>query len=122
MQKKSKWWTNGNGQGSEKWDAFEEAARFSNTQGEFDQKVKLQGNFMPSDHADQGAPTGHPMGFTAQIGQNSHAQLGGKTPQSLAQAQWWTQGNGQGTEKWDAWEEAARFSADQNDFEKKAAL
>ena len=76
---------------------------------------------MPSDHADHAAPTGHPMGFTAQIGQNSRAQLGGKNaPQALTQ--WWTQGNGQGTEKWDAWEEAARFSSDQDDFEKKAAL
>ena len=31
----AQWWTNGNGQGSEKWDHAEEAARFSNSQEEF---------------------------------------------------------------------------------------
>ena len=61
---KAKWWVRGNGQGSEKWDAFEEAARFSNSQDEFENRVKLQGNFMPSDHSTDGEPAGHPMGFS----------------------------------------------------------
>lgn len=75
---------------------------------------------MPSDNTDNAEITGHPLGFTAQIKRKNHmAQIGA---QSGSQAQWWTQGNGQGTEKWDAFEEAARFSSDQDDFENKVAL
>lgn len=61
----AKWWSfQGNGGGSEKWDAFEEAARFSKDGDEFDKKVQLQGNFMPSENAGNSEPTGHPMGFS----------------------------------------------------------
>ena len=74
---------------------------------------------MPSDNGGHGEITGHPMGFTAQIKSKSHAQVGA---QSGSQAQWWTQGNGQGSEKWDAFEEPARFSSDNDDFENKVAL
>jgi len=31
----SQWWDNGNGGGTEKWDAFEEIARFSDNQTHF---------------------------------------------------------------------------------------
>lgn len=63
-QKSSKWWTHGNCQGSEKWDHVEEAARFSNSQEDFHQKMK-QGNFLPNMNHGDGEPAGHPMGFTA---------------------------------------------------------
>jgi hypothetical protein len=63
----TQWWTQGNGQGSEKWDHVEEAARFSNSQEEFHAKMK-QGNFLPSDHNGDSEPSGHPMGSTAQMG------------------------------------------------------
>jgi hypothetical protein len=64
-QRKAKWWTYGNGQGSEKWDGIEEAARFSNSQEEFHGKVHLQGNFIPSVNGADTEPTGHSNGFTA---------------------------------------------------------
>lgn len=116
-QRKAKWWTYGNGQGSEKWDGFEEAARFSNSQDEFHDKVKLQGNFIPSVNGADGEPTSHSNGFTAasQVGTTSHAQAGAK-------ARWWTYGNGQGSEKWDGFEEAARFTNSQDEFDSKVAL
>ena len=61
---KARWWTYGNGQGSEKWDGFEEAARFTNSQDEFDSKVALQGNFIPNVNAHDDEPTTHPMGYS----------------------------------------------------------
>lgn len=61
----AKWWSfGGNGRGSEKWDAFQEAARFSNDEDDFDHKVQLQGYFMPSDNQENDEPAGHPMGFS----------------------------------------------------------
>lgn len=102
----AQWWTHGNGQGSEKWDHVEEAARFSADENEFHQKMK-QGNFLPNMNGDDTEPNGHPMGINAQVNE----------PNSMAQ--WWTHGNGQGSEKWDHVEEAARFSADENEFHQK---
>ena len=60
----AQWWTNGNGQGSEKWDHVEEAARFANSQEDFHAKMK-QGNFVPNMNHEDTEPSGHPMGITA---------------------------------------------------------
>lgn len=102
-QRGSQWWTHGNGQGSEKWDHVEEAARFSNSDSEFYHKMK-QGNFVPNMNHDDPEPDSHPMGINAQV----------NAPKSMAQ--WWTHGNGQGSEKWDFVEEAARFSNSQDEL------
>jgi len=40
IQKEGKWWANGNGDGSEKWDAFEEIARFSDNQTHFHEQSR----------------------------------------------------------------------------------
>ena len=56
-----------------------------------------QGNFLPNMNQGDEEPTGHPMGINAQVNE----------PNTMAQ--WWTHGNGQGSEKWDHVEEAARF-------------
>ena len=69
-----------------------------------------QGNFVPNVNVGDAEPTGHPMGSTAQLSR----------PNSMAQ--WWTHGNGQGSEKWDAFEEAARFSNTQPEFDQKVKL
>ena len=110
----AQWWTHGNGQGSEKWDGVEEAARFVNSQEDFYKKVNLQGNFVPNINDNDAEPTSHPMGFSAasQVGAVSHAQIDSNN-------QWWTHGNGQGSEKWDAVEEAARFATSDDDFHKQ---
>jgi hypothetical protein len=60
---------------------------------------------MPNVNDGDSEPTGHPMGITAQIGSRG---------QTDKKAKWWTNGNGQGNEKWDGFEEAARFSKDQD--------
>lgn len=116
---KSKWWTYGNGQGSEKFDGFDEAARFSNDLDEFHGKVKNQGFFIPNVNDGDAEPTSHPNGFTAasQIDNKS-----GVTAKSQTGSRWWTYGNGQGSEKWDGIEEAARFSNSQDEFETKMGL
>ena len=64
-QRKANWWTHGNGQGSEKWDGIEEAARFVNSQDAFHSKVNLQGNFIPAVNGADTEPTSHSNGFTA---------------------------------------------------------
>ena len=103
------WWTHGNGQGSEKWDGIEEAARFVNSQDAFHAKVNLQGNFIPNINNNDKEPTGHSNGFTAaaQIGTDSNTD---------SEDGWWTNGNGQGSEKWDGIQEAARFSNNAEEF------
>lgn len=100
----SQWWTHGNGQGSEKWDGIEEAARFVNSEDAFHKKVNLQGNFIPNKNENDAEPNAHSNGFTAA------AQTG---------SSWWTHGNGQGSEKWDASEEAARFANSEEEFHKQ---
>lgn len=60
----SKWWSHGNGQGTEKWDGFEEAARFSNSQEDFNKKVQHQANFVPAINGGDDEPATHPMGFS----------------------------------------------------------
>lgn len=111
-ESKAKWWTFGNGQGSEKFDGFDEAARFSNSQEEFHEKSAYQGYFIPNVNVDDLEPTSHPNGFTAasQVQSKSAAE-------SKAGSRWWTHGNGQGSEKWDGIEEAARFSNSQDEFD-----
>ena len=70
----AQWWTHGNGQGSEKWDHADEAARFSADQGEFHKNMK-QGNLLPSMNGGDAEPMGHSMGITAQKNEpNSFAQ------------------------------------------------
>lgn len=110
----AQWWTQGNGQGSEKWDGIEEAARFADSEDGFHKKVNLQGNFIPAINDADSEPTAHSNGFTAasQVGASSQAQLN-------SGSKWWTHGNGQGSEKWDAAEEAARFSTTQEEFDQK---
>lgn len=118
-ESKAKWWTFGNGQGSEKWDGFDEAARFSNSQEEFHEKSAYQGYFIPNVNVDDLEPTSHPNGFTAASQVNSKT---GTSAESQAGSRWWTHGNGQGSEKWDGIEEAARFSNSQDEFDQKMGV
>ena len=48
-------WTNGNGAGSEKWDKFEEHARFAGSQDDFHRAVAKQPG-VPSSNAKDGEP------------------------------------------------------------------
>ena len=59
--------------------------------------------WLASENKEDGEPKGHAAGVT------SSAQIG-----SNANAKWYTNGNGSGNEKWDAFEEIARFSKDQD--------
>ena len=75
-----------------------------------------QGNFLPNmNHGDE-EPTDHPMGITAQLNEPNNKRM---FDLAQKQAEWWTQGNGQGSEKWDHVEEAARFSNSQEEFHQK---
>jgi hypothetical protein len=56
----------GNGEGSEKWDVFEETARFSDGQDDFHSKVAMQPG-LPSLNANDAEPKGHPMGIYMQL-------------------------------------------------------
>ena len=58
-------WTNGNGHGSEKWDTFEEIARFSKDQESFLKHVSQDVNLASENSADA-EPKGHPMGVYLQ--------------------------------------------------------
>ena len=97
----AQWWHDGNAGSTEKWDAFEEQARFSNSQDEFHNKARQP--WIGSLNGGDGEPIGHPMGSTAQLG-----------------SKWWHDGIGGSTEKWDAFEEQARFSNSQDEFHTKA--
>lgn len=55
-------WTNGNGAGSEKWDVFEETARFSNGQDDFHRRIAQQ-PYLPSSNENDPEPKGHPAGI-----------------------------------------------------------
>jgi len=62
----NKWWTSGNGQGSEKHDAYWEIAHDAKTSNEFDTKSRQP--WLPSDNGADGEPKHHNNGFTtAQI-------------------------------------------------------
>lgn len=61
-QSSSRIWNNGNGGGSEKWDIFEETARFSNNQDDFLKKVAQQTYLRAENEADA-EPKGHPAGI-----------------------------------------------------------
>jgi hypothetical protein len=106
VQRDSKW-TDGNGAGSEKVDYWWHLDRHQGDPGE-DYKfnpaaAKPTGELKAWNQGDA-EPTSHPNGFT----------LAGQLPKAPKQkkgslTQWWTHGNGQGSEKWDGIEEAARF-------------
>ena len=71
------------------------------------------GNMIPNLNGGDAEPTSHPMGFTSRAQVNNLSQK---------EKKWWTHGNGQGSEKWDGFEEAARFSNSQDEFHGKVKL
>jgi len=63
IQKEGKWWHDGNGGGSEKWDAWEEIARFSDNQTHFHEQAKQP--WIRSGNAGDIEPTHHSAGITS---------------------------------------------------------
>jgi hypothetical protein len=59
---KKPFWTNGNGKGSEKLDAYGHIAAWSSGEADFNKKAKQP--WIASDNKNDSSPVSHPMGFT----------------------------------------------------------
>ena len=97
------YWANGNGGGSEKWDIFEETARFSNGQDDFHRRVAQQ-PYLSSLNEGDPEPTGHPMGIhNLQIAndQFDHEYETGATSDANREAMYWSTMGAQATSQKD---------------------
>ena len=112
---KKPFWENGNGLKNEKLDAYGHIAAWSTGEADFNKKAKQP--WIASDNKGDKAPKSHMNGFT--LGQTE--DFSGVPGQFVTgQKPFWENGNGNGSEKLDAYGHIAKWSTGENDFNTKA--